>query len=340
MRGRPDADFTPPPAPPAPSPPRQGPLCSAGDPIVIGLVNNMPDSALRSTERQFTELLAEGAQGRAIRLRWFSLPELPRGEAARSHLDGRYEAIERLWAGAIDGLIVTGNEPCAARLPDEPYWPSLARLVDWAHDHTISTVWSCLAAHAAVLHLDGIGRKQLPDKLVGVFDCRKTATHPLTRGTPQHWRMPHSRHNELPQAALVASGYDILSSSREAGVDMFARPGGSSLFVFFQGHPEYDVGALGREYRRDVGRFFAGRMTTYPAPPQHYFDMPTMHLLDGVRQRRAELPAVSPAGELADAWHRPAVQLYANWLSYLAARKPASHPAPRIDAPLLECVAN
>ena len=32
-------------------------------PIVIGLVNNMPDAALQATERQFCDLLAEASPG-------------------------------------------------------------------------------------------------------------------------------------------------------------------------------------------------------------------------------------------------------------------------------------
>ena len=31
-------------------------------PVVIGLVNNMPDAALQATERQFCDLLAEASQ--------------------------------------------------------------------------------------------------------------------------------------------------------------------------------------------------------------------------------------------------------------------------------------
>src|SRR5438067_8140294 len=33
---------------------------------------------------------------------------------------------------------------------------SLTRVLEWAEDHTHSTVLSCLAAHAGILHLDGI----------------------------------------------------------------------------------------------------------------------------------------------------------------------------------------
>ena len=69
----------------------------------------------------------------------------------RRELAGRYRDIAELWDTPLDGLIVTATEPPAPRLQDEPYWPALTQLVDWARENTASTVWSCLAAHAALL---------------------------------------------------------------------------------------------------------------------------------------------------------------------------------------------
>src|SRR5579863_1526047 len=171
----------------------------SGDPIVIGLVNNMPDAALRTTERQFHELLSAASPNLVFHLRLFSLPELVRAEAGRSHLNQHYEDIGGLWASPVDGLIVTGTEPHSGDLADEPYWSTLTKIVDWAEDQTISTVWSCLAAHAAVFHIDGIGRYPLGKKLSGVFDCNKVTNHTIMDGVPARWRIPHSRYNDLPE---------------------------------------------------------------------------------------------------------------------------------------------
>jgi homoserine O-succinyltransferase len=52
--------------------------------------------------------------------------------------------------------------------------------------------------------------------------------------------MPHSRWNEIPEEALLACGYRVLTRSEDAGVDAFVKQR-NSLFVFFQGHPEYDA---------------------------------------------------------------------------------------------------
>jgi homoserine O-succinyltransferase/O-acetyltransferase len=299
------------------------------DPIVIGVVNNMPDAALRTTERQFRELLSAASHNVEICLRFFSLPELPRSDAGRAHVSQHYEDIRDLWTSRLDGLIVTGTEPRAPALADEPYWPTLTKLIDWAEDHTISTAWSCLAAHAVVQHIDGIGRYAFPKKLSGVFECRKATEHTLVVGAPPQWFVPHSRHNDLPQEALIACGYHILSRLPDAGADMFAKRR-KSLFFFLQGHPEYDPGALLREYRRDVGRFLAGESGSYPEMPRGYFSEETAAELvafrqEALRSRGIDLaprfPAAAAEAKLAHAWHGLAVCIYANWLSYLAKQK-------------------
>src|SRR5580693_5135815 len=89
-------------------------------PLVIGLVNNMPDGALQATERQFCDLLAEAAGSLLIFVRFFSMPELRRSEAGRAYVSQRYEDIGAMLTDRLDGLIVTGAEPRAAELSDEP----------------------------------------------------------------------------------------------------------------------------------------------------------------------------------------------------------------------------
>lgn len=294
--------------------------------IRVALVNNMPDAALRTTERQFRELLTAASQGRDVRLVLFALPDIPRSAAASAHIAAHYRDISELWGGRVDGLIVTGTEPRVPVLDDEPYWPALTRLVDWAEDHTSSTIWSCLAAHAAVLHTDEIHRQTLPQKLSGVFACAKAAEHPIMAGAAPCWHVPHSRYNGLPEEALASAGYLLLSHSSEAGADMFLKQG-KSLFLFLQGHPEYDPGALLREYQRDVSRFFAGTRDKYPAMPRGYFDAAMAAKLAVFQERALQtrdpvllssFPATAAALKPVHAWHEAAVRLYSRWLSHLA----------------------
>ncbi len=202
-------------------------------------------------------LAAVGAAGRSRR-RW--------------RIDQQYTDIADLGRLQIDGLIVTGAEPNAATLQEEPFWQDLTDIIDWARTNTRSTIWSCLAAHAAVLHLDGIERQRLDAKCSGVFDCAKVTDGWLTSDVSSPLKIAHSRLNELRESDLVARGYQILTASQEAGVDIFTKQF-DSQFVFFQGHPEYDALSLQREYLRDITRFLAGERDSYPACPAGYFDI-------------------------------------------------------------------
>jgi homoserine O-succinyltransferase len=137
-----------------------------------------------------------------------------------------------------------------------------------------------------VLYADGIVRERLAGKLSGVFDGEAAGAHPLLAGMAPRLRVPHSRLNDLPEARLLENGYRVLTRSAAAGVDAFVKEQDSgSLFVFFQGHPEYDTDSLLREYRRDVGRFLRGEAGTYPEAPQNYFGSAATFLADDFRTR-------------------------------------------------------
>jgi homoserine O-succinyltransferase/O-acetyltransferase len=294
----------------------------------IGIVNNMPDATLAATERQFKALIDHAAAGRRVRVRFFALPGIARGEGAARHINETYGGLDELTNDRLDGLIITGCEPKAASLADEPYWPSLTRLIDWAADHTRSTIFSCLAAHAAVLHLDGIKRVPVGRKYSGIFECAVMADDPLTRGLGPALHIPHSRLNDLDADALSAGNYRALSASPKIGVDTFVKQRGS-LFLFLQGHPEYDAESLLREYRRDVTRFLRGERPDFPAFPENYFDAPLEgHLAsfaDRVtngrsRQPHRELASLLDGVHPAKTWRASATGLYRNWMDGLAPR--------------------
>jgi len=291
--------------------------------LTIGLINNMPDSALKSTERQFSRLLQAVAGNIRIRLHCFTLHSVPRSPAARLHLERDYRDIAELGRLPIDGLIVTGAEPVAGTLPEEPYWRELTEVIDWAGSHTRSTIWSCLAAHAAVLHLDGIERHRLASKCAGIYDCAGVTDHWLTRDVQSPLKVSHSRFNELRESELAASGYQILTRSVDAGVDVFARQG-QGRFMFFQGHPEYDALSLQREYMRDVARFLSGERDDFPPIPACYFDAETEAVLASFERRAKAAREPTLAAELPGLTLRPdiaagsaATILFRNWVGFL-----------------------
>jgi homoserine O-succinyltransferase len=144
--------------------------------------------------------------------------------------------------------------------------------------------------------------------------------------------VPHSRWNGLPKGALAACGYDVLTQAAAIGADLFVKETGS-LFVFLQGHPEYDASTLLREYRRDVTRFLRRERETYPAQPQRYFDQVSTEALEAFRLRAIasrspqlmeSFPATTLSEPLVSAWRAYALRFYRNWLADISARRERS----------------
>ena len=298
--------------------------------IEVGLINNMSDTALEQTERQILTLLDASADNLTVSLKLYALPDVPRAELGRKHL-GRlhYRTVDELWNSRLDALIITGAEPREPCLTQELFWRTLTKVFDWAERNTLSTVLSCLAVHAAILHFDGINRQQLNRKRFGVFNFDKVSDNQLLRGLPARVQTPHSRWNGISGSILSECGYEILSSALDVGVDTFVKSR-NSLFVFFQGHPEYEAWTLFGEYRRDVVRFLSDEQDNYPELPSGYFDGASAELLDEFRQqatnnRRKDLIAKFPAdqviGKLKNTWQQTAITIYRNWLFQVSARK-------------------
>lgn len=312
---------------------------SSGNPeaqaLRIALINNMPDAALEDTEVQFFDLLASAAGDIPISVKFYSLPDLPRSDAGQRHLSNYYFGIHDLLDSRFDGMIMTGTEPRQPDLRDEPYWSALTDVLDWAEHNTASTVLSCLAAHAGVLYSDAIPRHRLADKQFGVFAYEKIRAHALTAGVGNRMQIPHSRWNEVRADELTSCGYHVLTQSADAGVDLFVKKRKGSLFVHFQGHPEYGTRTLLKEYRRDIKRFLRRERETYPTMPHGYFDSSAGELLTAfkvrvVSDRREDLIAGFPEAEVTESlrstWQGSAATVSRNWLHYLISRK-ADAPA-------------
>ena len=173
-------------------------------------------------------------------------------------MQGECDGLDSLWRQNLDAMIVTGIQPVATGVTDEPIWPILVQLVEWAASNTKAAMWSCLAGQAAVYHLDGVARQRLPRKLSGVFRCEATIDTGLMEGAPSHWLTPHSRYNVLDSGELERAGYRILSTGAGCGADIIEKQAGHSRFMILQGHPEYGADTLAREYRRDARQFLAG----------------------------------------------------------------------------------
>jgi homoserine O-succinyltransferase len=304
-------------------------------PITLALVNNMPDPAFVDTENQFREV-ALATQAAGIEVELYTIKEIPRSDKVAAVIEERYRGLDELWMSPPDALIVTGTEPTQVNMRYEPYWPYLARLLEWAADHVPTTLLSCLASHASILLFDGIDRVPRPFKCSGVFGgVLEDPLDPLASGLPDIVPIPHSRVNEVPENALVEAGYRIVigSASSGAGWSVAAGKHGDGLFVLCQGHPEYGTLSLLREYRRDVRRFLFGRgAVPYPRLPDGYLCEEAVEMMTKFERRAhgrgmdpRELWPTFPFEEVAatveNTWASASAMLYANWLQSARANR-------------------
>jgi homoserine O-succinyltransferase len=254
----------------------------------------------------------------------FTLKELPRGTEAAEHIAQYYESFDAIQAQGLDALIITGANVSQPALDREPFWRPLIEVIDWAYANVTSTLCSCLATHAVLQFRYGQTRRHMGFKRWGVYSHRVLDRHhPLVLGVNTRFDVPHSRYNDVGRAQFEAAGLKVLAESEEAGVHLAVS---EDLFrlVFFQGHPEYDLISLLKEYKREVRRFIRGERGDYPPYPEHYFSRQCQAMLDEYRSGVAaalargdtppELPESLIVDRLDNTWHDSAEAVINNWI--------------------------
>jgi len=307
----------------------------------VGLVNNMPDGAFAETEHQFLRLLRAGSPGMNLQVDRYWMPGIDRGALTRRKIVRSYRPVDDLYDDPPDALIVTGTEPRRPDLRDEPYWEPLSTLIGWAERSVSVTMLSCLASHGALLTLDGIERRPLPAKLSGVFDQQPHPSHRLVDGLASV-AFPHSRLNDVPASALSESGYVVLVDTPGVGWTVAARERDGRLLMLLQGHPEYSLTALLREYRRDVRRHVDGTAPAYPSIPAGYLAPEGVAILESFRWQHessgradmAAFPFEEAAAHIAVDWQGDSEWLLRNWLAEARHRATPARSEPPVERPV------
>lgn len=289
----------------------------------VGLLNMMPDKALEATERQFFSLVGESNQIAQFYIHPFTISEVHRGVDGKAHIEKYYKDFDEIKKEGLDALIISGALP-GPELSALPFWDPLIQIIDWAYENVTSTLCSCLATHAVLQFRYGIKRRLLPGKRWGVYPHKVVdRTHPLVAGVNTRFDVSHSRFYQVDREQLVEKGLKILVESEEAGVHLATSEDGFRL-VFSQGHPEYDVISLLKEYKREIGRYIYEDTNHYPPFPDNYFTLTSKAVLDEYRQRvdvarenkkqAPEFPEALLINTLDNTWHDSAEAVMNNWI--------------------------
>ncbi|MBD5185808.1 MAG: homoserine O-succinyltransferase [Bacteroidales bacterium] len=254
--------------------------------LTIGLINLMPIKP--DAERDILSLLAPAAC--TVKIDLLAPLSHPSKNTPQAHIDRFYSDMSAAMNGSYDALILTGAP--VEHLPFESvdYWHQLTELFDYACANHLPMLNICWGAFAALYHLHGVAMHYLERKISGIYPQRKRAAHPLTRGLPESFNMPNSRHAawQSEEVALHPS-LSVLADSADSGIGLIH----DGLHTYLCAHPEYSLMTLDAEYRRDLAKGIN------PHIPANYY------------------PADDPANPPVDTWHSHALLLYSNWIEII-----------------------
>lgn len=251
----------------------------------IGIINMMPDAALKKTELQFTLPLHFASSGLQIIPHFIALDGVERGDDAQRYVDENYITFDQAREEGMDGLIITGANIANPDLTKATFYNPLQEVIAWAEDKKdgpTSTLYSCLASHAYMLIQHGESRTPLNEKRWGVYEHKvRNERHPLTHGMDTFFDIPHSRWNEISEEQFTRNGMKVLVASEEAGVHMATSSDGLRA-ILWQGHPEYNTKTLLDEWQRDLGIVTQRRATAENVPltpfPKNYLKGTALNL--------------------------------------------------------------
>ena len=257
-------------------------------PLEIVLLNLMPTKIV--TETQLSRVL--GNTPLQVHLELMMMSTHKSKNTPQEHLLSFYKTFDELKHRKFDGMVITGAPVEHMDFEDVNYWQELCEIMQWSKNNVHSTLHICWAAQAGLYYHYGIQKKQLPEKLFGVFphhaDYKRAI---LLRGFDDEFWVPHSRNTTVLREDIEqVPGLKILASSEKCGVYIVMNKEGRQIFV--TGHSEYDPDTLEKEYRRDKDKGLP------IAVPENYY------------------PNDDDTREPLVRWRGHGNLLYSNWLNY------------------------
>lgn len=257
-------------------------------PLQIGILNLMP--VKQETELQLLRALSNTPL--QVDITFITVASHESKNTPTSHLNKFYTTFEHIKHKKLDGLIITGAPIEQMEFEEVDYWEEIAGIMEWTKTNVSSTLNLCWGAQAALYYHYGIPKRQLDEKIFGVF-LHKVMNRkiPLVRGFDDFFWAPHSRHTTVDSEELgKIDEIKILADSEEAGVFLALANEGKQIFVM--GHPEYDRVTLHNEYIRDKEKGLNIQL------PKHYYTDDDFHIRPNLQ------------------WRSHGNLLYANWLNY------------------------
>lgn len=257
-------------------------------PLEIALLNLMPTKI--ETETQFIRLLSNSPL--QVNITLINTKTYKSKNTSSEYLDKFYKSFEDIKDKHFDGMIITGAPVETMNFEEVKYWNELKKIFDFANTNVTSTIYICWGAQAALYYYYGIKKKEVPEKIFGVFPHIKNEElhEPLFKGVDDVFYIPHSRHTTVDiEDVKKINDLTILSETEYTGLSIAKSKDNKKIFL--TGHMEYDRDTLKNEYERDVKKGLKIK------PPFNYFTDETNTKVN-------------------TKWSSTANLFYTNWLNY------------------------
>ncbi len=257
-------------------------------PLKLVILNLMPLKI--TTETDLLRVLSNSPL--QVEIDFMKIKDHQHKNTSAEHMRMFYKTFDQIRDKKYDGMIITGAPVEHLPFEDVTYWDEMKEIMDWSLHHVTSSFFICWASQAALFHFYGVPKYPLEKKMFGVFKHKVSDNKiPIFRGFDDEYYVPHSRHTEVRAKDIQkVSGLEIISSSKESGVNMVMAKNGRQIFI--TGHAEYSRNTLDNEYKRDKAKNLP-------------IDIPVNYYPDNDPSQKPILK-----------WRSAADLLFTNWLNY------------------------
>ncbi|MDV3428149.1 MAG: homoserine O-succinyltransferase [Bacillota bacterium] len=262
-------------------------------PLQILLLNLMPTKI--NTETQLIRII--GNTPLQVELTLLNTKSHKSKNTSEDHLDTFYKSFDEIKNSKFDGLIITGAPVEKLEFEQVDYWDELKEIMEYSKSNVTSVLHICWGAQAGLYYHYGIEKRDLKEKMFGVFSHRVTDDkNELVRGFDDTFYAPHSRHTEVKREDIINNkNLKLIAESDQAGVYIVMSKDERQIFI--TGHSEYDRDTLKLEYERDMAKGLNIHI------PYNYF----------IDDDPKKSPKVT--------WKSSANLLFSNWLNYFVYQK-------------------
>lgn len=196
----------------------------------------------------------------------------------------------------FDGFIITGSPIERFDFNEVTYIDEIRCLLSELDRNHVQQLYLCWGAMAAMNYFYGTEKRNLPEKIFGVFPHQINSQNDLLTGINSGFLAPHARYEEMDKAQIEQDPDLRIDAEDENGNLFLVTAPKNPERVFLFSHLEYDRPALLEEYQREKA-----------AHPENEYKKPENYFLD---EKNMQDPQFK--------WEKVQKQFFFNWLNQVS----------------------